>query len=718
MNLNIESIRQSTCTGCSACYNICPANAIDMQRDEKGFYKPTVNYDKCVRCGMCDKTCPILNCAQDVPSKKRLYALWAKDDIRLTSSSGGAFTLLAEKILEDGGVVFGAAWGEDFMVIHKSCDSKDGLKELQKSKYVQSSVGLCFREANDLLKANKKVLFVGTPCQIGGLKHYIKSKRTDDKNLYCVDLFCYMVPPYDLFRRYLRDNFGDKLEKFEFRIKDKNLYVSHFFTYKNKGEEEKTVHAMTPWFSAYFQKMYECKACESCLYQGENRVGDLSIGDFWGIENHDPTWNDGKGTSMVQVNSKKGQKLLDSIKKTCSRFQEVPLDWIRSGQSNAKSAHPNQNLFYQMLDACHFNTAVHFALSGKRFDIGLACVQVYQNYGSAFTTFAMYKTLKDYGKSVLLINQPLSSEISPSNPQNFVVHPYPVEDCARYYEDKSDMQKLNAVCDKFLVGSDQLFNYEIYRRIDGFTKLDWVDDSHNKYCYATSFGVNQILGPAEEKENFAKNIKRFKSVSVRETAAEKLVKENFGVPATAVMDPVFLCNKEHYIKMLSPFEKYAAKGSVFCYILDPSLSKQGVIEAVCKHQEKNYFAVSDMWRSSENIKELWSLNTYPHVKNETWLANIYYSDFVVTDSFHGLCFSLIFNKPFVVLPNEMRCNDRFVNILNLLGIPERLLPSDASQEFIASILDKKIDYSAVNKILDREITFSKVWLERYILNDI
>lgn len=717
MNNKIESIKTTTCTGCSACFNVCPADAIEFKRDEKGFYKPYVNYDKCIHCKKCDRTCPILNPSKKDSFKEKLYAAWADVKVRLSSSSGGAFTVLAKKILREGGVVFGAAWGDDFAVIHKACDSEVGLAELQKSKYVQSFVGLSFRKAEEYLNAGKKVLFVGTPCQIGGLKKYIENKRTDDKNLYTVDLFCYMVPPYDLFRRYLNDNFGPDLEKFEFRTKDKNLYVSHFFTYKKKNQKPKTVHDMVPWFKAYFQKMYECNACEQCIYQNENRIGDLSLGDFWGIENHDTTWNDGKGTSMIQMNSEKGRELLSSTQADFARIQEVPLNWIRDGQTNGKKAHPNQKLFYELLDGCHFNTAVHFGLAGKRFDIGFACVQVYKNYGSALTNFAMYKTLKDYGKSVLLINQPLSSKISPTHSKNFVIWPYPVEECARYYEDKQDMRKLNAICDKFLVGSDQVFNYEIYKQIDGFTKLDWVDDSHNKYSYSTSFGLNQILGSVEEREDFGNNLRRFKAVSVRETPAEKLVKDNFGVTATSVVDPVFLCDKSHYIKMLSPFEKYAAKRSVFCYILDPDTSKQQVIETVCKLKKKKHFAVSDMWRSKDNIKSLWSLDTYTGIPNETWLANIYYSDFVVTDSFHGLCFSLIFNKPFVVLPNKMRGNDRFTSILNLLGIPERLLPNDASPNLIASLLNKDIDYASVNEKLNREIIFSKVWLERYILND-
>ena len=349
-----------------------------------------------------------------------------------------------------------------------------------------------------------------------------------------------------------------------------------------------------------------------------------------------------------------------------------------------------------------------------KFDFGLACVQVYQNYGSAFTNYAMYKILKDYGKSILIIEQPRSSNISPDVPRNFAVWPYPTEEYAPIYNTKEEMKELNKLCESFLVGSDQLFNYEIYRQIDGFVKLDWVDDERDKFSYATSFGVNEILGSEEEREIFGRCLRRFKSVSVRERESEKLVMDNFGINATAVLDPVFLCKREHYVKMLTPFERWAARGAVFCYILDPNKEKELIIKRVCWITKKNYFAISDMWRTKENQKELWSIDAYERIKNETWLANIYHSDFVVTDSFHALCFALIFNKQFIVLSNKLRGDDRFLSLLNLLGLSDRLIknPSEADVE---SLIRERVDYSKINEILRRETTFSEVWLERYIL---
>ena len=349
-----------------------------------------------------------------------------------------------------------------------------------------------------------------------------------------------------------------------------------------------------------------------------------------------------------------------------------------------------------------------------KFDFGITCVQVYQNYGSAFTNYAMYKVLKDYGKSVLLIEQPRSSYISPDAPRNFAVWPYPEEDCARIYNNKEEMRELNGICESFLVGSDQLFNYEIYRQIDGFVKLEWVDDERDKFSYATSFGINKILGSYEERADLGRRLSRFKSVSVRERAAEKLLKESFGITATAVLDPVFLCKRNHYIKMLTPFKNQASVSSVFCYILDPAEEKEQIIKRVCDITKKNYFIVSDMWRTEENLSDLWSLSSCPKITNEGWLASIYYSDFVITDSFHALCFALIFNKQFIVLSNKLRGDDRFLNLLNILGLTHRLVKNTSDAD-INALVKESIDYLRINEILKREIIFSEIWLERYIL---
>lgn len=711
----IEEIRNTLCTGCSACFNICPVNAIEMKFDEKGFYKPYIN-DKCIDCGMCDRVCPILSSAKNENKIKKLYAMWAEDDVRLQSSSGGAFTLLAENVIKNKGVVFGAVWAEDFKVKHACATTLEELEALKKSKYLQSSIGKTYKQVECFLKEGKEVLFVGTGCQIGGLKSYIKTKNIDDKNLFTCDLYCYYTPSYGVFKKYLDHNFGPNLESFNFRLKENNIYNCSSFSYKIKNLPEQKVFGESLWFNGFFGNLYAPNHCVNCHYQNSDRYGDLSLADFWGIENHDKSWNDGKGTSMIMVNSKKGQALLKQIKSKCKRLKEVPLDWIRVGQGNVKFVHKNQQLFFDMLDnGVHFKKATNMALTDKSFDIGMACVQVYQNYGSAFTNYALYKTLKDYGKEVLIINQPMTSEIKPNTPQNFIKSPFHIHDKAKYFANKEEMKSLNKICKKFLVGSDQLFNYEIYKRIDGFVKLDWVDDNHDKVSYSTSFGINQILGSKDEQKHFGECLNRFKKVSVRESAGVPLVKENFGIDAECVMDPVFICKKEHYEELFKDVKDGIEADKVFCYILDPEKEKEQLIETVCASLGKEHYVVADMWRTQENLDTLWTLKTNLKVKNELWMANIAKSSFVVTDSFHGLCFAVIFNKPFIVLHNKNRGNARFESLLKLIGYEERLIPASTPKEKIIELANKPINFARVNEILNNEKQASIKWFEENIV---
>ncbi len=714
----IELIRNTTCTGCSACANVCPVNAIEMKEDECGFFKPQINLSKCIDCGLCDKTCPILNEAKLEDFEPKLYAMWADDETRFKSSSGGAFTVLAEEILNRGGVVFGAAWDKDFTVIHKVAENKQELECLKKSKYVQSFVGSSFKQVESYLLQNKPVLFVGTGCQIGGLKSYIQNKNIDDTNLFLVDLFCYNVPPQKTFKRYLKDNWGDNIERFEFRTKGNNTYTSNYFTVKLKNEEPFTIFRMSYWFKAYFSLMYECSACEKCKYQSNLRYGDVSIGDFWCIENHDQSWNDPLGTSMIQVNSNKGFKLLESIKSKCKRLEETPMSWIRDGQSNGKKKNPNQILFYDMLDqGIHFNKAVELSLEGKQFDIGMCCVQVYNNYGSGITNYALYKLLRDYGKEVLIITQPKSSIISPENPTYFLNNPFPRENCAKFYKDKEEMKQLNKIVKKFLVGSDQLFNFGVYNYIDAFIKLDWVDDEHDKVSYATSFGMNRLWGSPEENKHFRKCIRRFNKVSVRESNAVDLVRNNFDIYADWVMDPVFLCNKEHFLELIKPHINNIPKGKALCYILDPDKSKEQMLKEFNRQSSLDLFVISDLANSEEYLKSIWNLKCEFLKHNELWLTAIYNSSYVLADSFHGLCFALIFNKPFIMIHSQRRGNERALSLLSMIGYGNRLINPETELDKIPELLNQTIDFDKVNQKLDKHITISKKWFEDYVVNN-
>lgn len=717
----IAAIQEEYCTGCSACANICPVGAIHIQEDTNGSYKANVDLNSCIDCGLCDNVCPILKPVKNTAPVNTLYAAWADEKTRLASSSGGTFTVFANQILDHGGVVIGASWGKNFQVVHKAIDAKKDLFLLQKSKYLQSFPGDIYKVIAASLAEGKPVLFVGTPCQIAAARNFIKTKAIDDSNLILVDFYCHNAPPYKVFQGFIDTNFGKNLRAFSFRTKKNNLYVCHFFSYRTEGDvTSKTVTTMTPFFEGYFPGLFKPHHCEHCTFQPQNmRLGDISIGDFWKIEEHDPSWNDGKGTSMILVNTKKGEHFFTKTKRAFTRLEETPLDWIRSGQGACTPAHPCRDFFYNLLNAkIHFNKAVSLALKGKLFDIGLACVLVYNNYGSALTNYALYRTLKSYGKEVLIINQPLSSAIKPTNnTQYFKENPFHPEDCAGYFRDIKEMSILNSTCKKFLVGSDQLFNERIYSSISGFTKLTWVDDAHRKIAYSTSFGMNRIFGTPEERYSFRKAIRRFDYISLREAWGLPLVQEKFGVHAEFTLDPVFLCPMAYWEELIGKVELKAKKHAFF-YILDPSQEKGEFVKRCIDILGNNHIVTSDRARNAANVKEHWDINTFFPSCNEEWLALLAKSSFVIADSFHALAFAIIFNRPFLVLKNSLRGNDRATSLLEILGQKDRLVDETIQKKDLGSIIRKSIDWESINSKIESLKESSRKWFENHIINDI
>lgn len=698
----ILEYRDHICTGCAACKNICPVSAIQLDIHNNGYYLPEIDRSLCIKCGMCEIVCPVLN-------KQRLelpqcHAVWADDNTRLQSSSGGAFSVLARSILKDNGIVFGAAWSDDFFIRHIYIETEDELDRLCRSKYAQSEIKDSFRQVKAFLAEGRKVMFVGTPCQTAGLEAYLEG--TNREGLLMVDFICYYNPPISYVRRYLDEKYGlENLTEFSFRDKSYGWISSATRAVLKDGKviTDKTGGC---YMQGFYEGLYVREACTKCTFSGGNHCSDITMGDFWKIEDHDVSWNDGRGTSMVILRTGKAINYFNKIKANLRRSQLVPMEWIREGQSNCKRVHPAKAYFDDLLTFKSFRESVDMALN-NRYDIGMVCVQSYQNYGSAFTNYALYKVLKDLKYSVLIITQPLSSEIKPLDYDNFMNTPFQKFEIAKHYHKRQDMGELNRQCSIFLVGSDQLFNYEIYRKIDSFIKLDWVDDQHKKLSYATSFGQDRILGTLEESVDFKKCLSRFSNISVRENSGVKLFQENFCLIAEQVLDPVFLCNIEHYRELCKDLKPYDRK--IFAYILDPNIEKEKALNYFSTEIGLEIVALVDRWMDAQYVSEHWNIPTMTAQKNEVWLRLIMDSEFVFTDSFHGMCFSIIFEKQFVVINNKNRGTARFKELLETLNLTDFIY--DTPADFIAQWTPtKRINYQKVKRILENEKTKSLNWL--------
>lgn len=706
----ILKILEAECTGCGVCSNVCPVNAIHMEYNKNGFLAPKIDFDRCIHCEKCDALCPIIN--KKNIGQRECYAVWADDEIRKKSSSGGMFSVLAESVIKKGGVVFGAAWTEDFYVKHIFVEAIEQLERLRKSKYVQSDVGDSYKQVKRFLQDNRTVMFTGTPCQIAGLINFLSDINTE--KLLLVDFICYYNPPIEYLRRYLDETYGlQNLKEFNFRDKTSG-WISHATQVILQSGEIIYDKEVSTYFKGYFSGLYARLACNNCTFSGGKHYSDITLGDFWKIEEHDVSLNDGKGTSMVISNTKKGKNVLIEVRNNLKKCKKVSIDWIREGQNNCKYSHPYREYFKELLSYKSFDEAIELALKGK-FDIGMVCVQSYQNYGSAFTNFALYNVFKDMKKSVLIITQPLSSEIKPSNTNNFINNPFPSYGNAKTFHNQEEMRELNQRCKMFIVGSDQLFNYEIYRKIDGFIKLDWVEDNKKKVAYATSFGKEYILGPFEESIVLKNALKRFSAISIREKSGVDIIKNKLGLEATTVCDPVFLCNKNHYYNLCEDIKGEGDK--VFAYILDPDMEKAAAIRKIAEKLKRDVIAIPDKWMTDEYVKSLWNIPTLVNQKNEVWMKNIMESEFIITDSFHGMCFSVIFEKQFVVLNNKRRGSTRFMEVLRKLNLEKRIFnsPKELIDGFDALT---SINYAEINKKIELEKQNGIKWIKDNIIKEL
>lgn len=309
----LEIKDKKACCGCQACYEACPAKCISMVADEEGFLYPKVNRADCVDCHLCEKVCPQLNQASKSSDEPlACYAAVAKDEeIRLQSSSGGVFSLLAKAVLERGGVVFGARFDDNFAVFHSYTETLEGLPPFRGSKYAQSNLSGVYSQAQAFLKEKRPVLFTGTPCQIAGLRGFLRGK--DAENLYLVSVVCHGAPSPLVWKDYLESISGG-VRPTEVNMRNKeNGWSQYRMVVRREEQELFNVQATdTPFMRAFLSNLTLRPSCYSCIFRG-NHGSDLTLGDYWGIENVHPEMMDDKGTSLVLVYTPKGRQLLERV---------------------------------------------------------------------------------------------------------------------------------------------------------------------------------------------------------------------------------------------------------------------------------------------------------------------------------------------------------------------------------------------------------------------
>ena len=329
-------LEKKKCSGCGACVTICPIGCITMCADEEGFLYPVIDQNQCKHCGLCEQSCPILtsqNRLEDVEKVSAYSAVAKGKDILLSSSSGGIFGLLATYVINNGGVVFGAAFNEDFAVEHRCVQRIEELDTLQGSKYVQSNIGETYRQAKELLNQNRLVYFSGTPCQIEGLLAYLK--RPYD-NLITQDLICHGVPSPMVWSKYIeyqKSQAGKNIVKVFFRDKTNGWKKFSMKIQFSDGDEYCQTLQKDSYLKAFLKNLCLRPSCYNCSFKSINRKADITLADFWGAESVVPNISMQNGVSLVLVHTDKGKGLLKKIASK-TLLQNVDLQKSIAGNSS------------------------------------------------------------------------------------------------------------------------------------------------------------------------------------------------------------------------------------------------------------------------------------------------------------------------------------------------------------------------------------------------
>ena len=352
---NFLTMETVDCTGCNACLNACPADAITMISDQEGFWYPRIDYKKCLKCGACDKACPSLTPGVELKeAEPAVYAAWTKDEkLRITSTSGGVFSELAKLVLQTGGMAFGARYREDFSIEHHGVSVIGELEQLKQSKYAQSDIGTVFREIKRELGRGRQVLFCGTPCQSAGLQCFLGK---EEENLLICDFICRGVNSPGVYARYLESlqvDYGAKIKTIQFKNKD--IGWNQFCT--KVVFEDGQIHlkdkVADDFMRGYlFFNLYLRPSCYECKYKKIPRVSDISLADFWGIGATHPHLDQNKGTSLILLNSAKGRAFFQKVR-SAIKCEECSLEDAKKGNKsifNSSKMPVDRDLFFNRLD--------------------------------------------------------------------------------------------------------------------------------------------------------------------------------------------------------------------------------------------------------------------------------------------------------------------------------------------------------------------------------
>ena len=374
---------KKNCCGCSACVQRCPKQCIRLEEDTEGFLYPQVDEETCIKCGLCEKVCPILNQADKLSVLEVLAVKNPNDEERMNSSSGGVFLPLAREVINQGGVVFGAVYDESWEVHHVYAEKIEDVYPMMGSKYLQSKIGNSFKDAERFLKQGREVMFVGSPCQIAGLRTYLRNKEYP--NLLAVDFLCHGVPSPGVWRRYLAETYGgyDAKEQsrlqatagknsvllsslnatspigdIKFRDKRESGWKKYRFVVRQKSASKadqntvlsSDIHYDNPFMRGFLSDIYLRPSCYACKCKNGVNHSDMTIADFWGINQIAPEFDDDKGVGLVLLNTKKGEEYFSRLPMDMMPSNLEKAHYYNGGFNEHTKAHPKRDQFFFLIE--------------------------------------------------------------------------------------------------------------------------------------------------------------------------------------------------------------------------------------------------------------------------------------------------------------------------------------------------------------------------------
>ena len=686
-----------SCNGCKVCSKVCPANAISMVKDDLGFEYSKIDEKKCIHCNKCIKVCPeLIKPKNENFENPTVYAAWNKDsDIRYNSTSGGVFSAIAEEFIKNGGYVCGAVYNNDLLVEHIITNKLEDITKLRQSKYIQSNLKNVFPEIKKLLENNNKVMFVGTPCQCAGLVNYLDKKPEE---LLLVDFICLGVNSPVAYKKYLgflENKYESKIKKVWFKNKD---YGWNKFHTKIEFENGKVYYGRRDkdlFYKGFIgnKSIYFRESCYNCQFRHFPRVADITLGDFWGVEEK---YNSDKGTSMVMLNTNQGEKIFKQINDKIICHKNTLETAIKGNPAFliSKQIPSEYEQIKQDINKMEFDEFIlkHTGYRGNANsdDCDYLIVNFWDsdfNYGACLTAYALQELVKSFNLKTKLLNTGIRTS------EAWYANTYMDKFISKYL-DTTEIMDFNE-CKNFtknikgaILGSDQVLRLQYTENYIREFVLNFIDKSKKKIAFSASFGIDKeeyIKYPnlAQYQEYLAENFKSFDYLSTREISGQTIFKDIYGLDSDVILDPVFLANRDIFDK-LAQNSSVSGEGKIVTYILDNNEDYTKMYE----YLEQKY---------NRPIQEIKQVSKY---SIEDWVKFIKDCSIFITDSFHGVCFALLYNKPFICITNIKRGTSRIENLIRLFNIKNNIISS--INDIYNFELSFDMDYSYINEVIASE----------------